>query len=221
MLPKALILDFDGLMIDSEMAIAATWRELYARYDLDFPERFWRSMVGTRENDDLLWNDLAERTGLVLDLAVLEPARRARGLELASELPLLPGVAEHLDAAAEAGIALAVASSSSDRWVSGHLARLGLLDRFAHVCTRELAARSKPDPGVYLVALDRLGVAAGDALAYEDSAPGVSSAKAAGLRVVAVPGSFTEAMDFSAADVVLSTLAEMEPAILWGQLDAG
>ena len=169
---RALIFDFDGLIIDSETAISATWIELYARYGLPFPEHLFRRMVGTREYDDLLWNDLAEKTGLSLDIEILEPARRARGVEFANRLHTLPGVVAHLDAAADAGLALAVASSSSAWWVDGHLARLGLAERFSAVCTRELAARSKPDPGVYLVALERLGVAAADAIAFEDSRGG-------------------------------------------------
>ena len=217
--PKALIFDFDGLIIDSETAIADTWRELYGRHGLDFPEHLWCRMVGTREHDDLLWNDLAEQTGLTFDLAVLEPERRARGVALANGLAVLPGVVEHLDAAREAGLALAVASSSSDWWVSGHLTRLGLRDRFAHVCTRELATRSKPDSGIYLVALERLGMEAADAIAFEDSQAGVAAARAAGIRVVAVPGSFSEEMDFSADGAVLPTLAEVEPARLWEALE--
>jgi len=218
---RALIFDFDGLIIDSETAISATWVELYARHGLPFPEHLYRRMVGTREYDGLLWTDLAEQTGLSLDLEALEPERRARGLEFANRLRPLPGVVAHLDAAADAGFALAVASSSSAWWVDGHLSRLGLSERFSAVCTRELAERSKPDPGVYLVALERLGVAACDAVAFEDSGAGVLAAKAAGLRAVAVPGSFSEQMDFSAADAVIASLADTKPADLWERLERG
>ena len=217
---RALIFDFDGLIIDSETAVAQTWRELYARHGLDFPDHLWRRMVGTREHDGLLYRDLAEKTGRALDIAALEPSRRARGVELANELPALPGVLAHLDAACEAALPVAIASSSSEWWVAGHLARLGLAERFSAVCTRELAERSKPDPGVYLIAIERLGVAGRDALAFEDSEAGVVAAKAAGLRAVAVPGSFTEHMDFSAADVVVVSLDEVEPAALWEQFRA-
>ena len=216
---RALIFDFDGLIIDSETAISATWIELYARHGLPFPEHLWRRMVGTREHDDLLWNDLAEQTGLPLDVAVLEPERRARGVELANLLNPLPGVVAHLDAARQAGLALAVASSSSAWWVGGHLERLGLTERFSAVCTRELVAHSKPDPGIYLAALERLGVAAAETVALEDSQAGVEAAKAAGLRAVAVPGSFSEEMDFSAADVVVASLADVGPAELWERLE--
>ena len=216
---RALIFDFDGLIIDSETAIAQSWTQVYASHGLDFPLQLWRRMVGTREHDDLLWNNLAEQTGLTLDIAALEPIRRARGVELANKLPMLPGVAALTSAGRASGLSMAIASSSSDWWVSGHLRRLGLLEAFDVVCTRELAARSKPDPGVYLAALERLGVPARDALALEDSEAGVTAARAAGLRVVAVPGSFSEDMDFSAASVVVASLADVEPAALWARID--
>lgn len=215
---RALIFDFDGLIIDSETAIAATWIELYDAHAVPFPEHLWRRMVGTREHDDLLWTDLAEQTGAALDVASLEPERRARGVELANGLDPLPGVVAHLDAACAAGLTLAVASSSSAWWVEGHLERLGLRERFSAVCTKELAPRSKPDPGVYHAVLDRLGVTALEAIAFEDSQAGVTAAKAARLPTVAVPGTFAEEMDFSAADVVVASLADVEPALLWRQV---
>ena len=64
-------------------------------------------------------------------------------------------------------------------------------------------------------------MAARDALAFEDTQAGVAAAKAAGLRVVAVPGSFSEEMDFSAADAVAGTLADVEPAAMWERFDFG
>jgi HAD superfamily hydrolase (TIGR01509 family) len=216
---SALVFDFDGLIIDSETAISATWIELYSRHGVPFPEHLWRRMIGTREHDDLLWNHLAEQTGMSLDVEMIEPERRERGIELANLLQPLPGVVEHLEAAAAVGLRLAIASSSSAWWVNGHLERLGLDGRFSVVCTKECAPRSKPDPGVYRCAIERLGFAAGEALAFEDSQAGVEAAKSAGLQVVAVPGSFTEEMDFSAADMVVASLADIAPVALWRRFE--
>jgi HAD superfamily hydrolase (TIGR01509 family) len=206
---KAIVFDFDGLIIDSETAIAGAWRELYAAHDRPLPEHLLRRMLGTRENDHLLWDELQALAG-PLDLEALRASHRARGVALANELPLLPGVRKQLDAARDAGLRLAVASSSSAWWVHGHLERLGIRDRFAAVCSKEDSPRSKPDPGVYLAALRRLEVLASDAVAIEDSEPGVAAAKAAGLRCVAVPGSFTEQMSFAKADLVLPSLEELD-----------
>jgi len=207
---RALIFDFDGLIIDSEVPVAESWREIFEREGVPFPEDLWRTMVGTRENDDVLWNELERLTGRRFPAEQLEPPRRARSIELASCLGPLPGIIDMLDFAASVGVPVAIASSSSSGWVRGHLERLGLLARFAIVCTKEDASRTKPDPAVYVEVVRRLGVDASHAVAFEDSAPGVASAKAAGLIVVAVPGSFTEDMDFSAADLVLGSLGERE-----------
>ncbi len=216
---RALILDFDGLIIDSETAVAGAWAEIFASEGLEFPDELWRSMVGTRENDGVLWVELERLAGHTLDTESLDAIRRARGVELSDELPALPGVTSLIERARELDLSLAVASSSSRWWVSGHLERLGLTERFDVVCTREDAARSKPYPDVYLEALATLGVAADHAVAFEDSAPGVAAAKAAGLCVVAVPGSYTEHMDFSQADRVLGSLERLSLEALLAQTD--
>ena len=138
---RAVVFDFDGLVIDSERAIAQAWRELYDERGLTLPENLLRKMLGTREHDNLLWDELQASAG-PLDLATLRASHRARGVALANELPLLPGVLKQLDAARDHGLRLAVASSSSAWWVNGHLERLGIRDRFAAVCSKEDAPRS-------------------------------------------------------------------------------
>lgn len=216
---RAIVFDFDGLIIDSEHAVAGSYAEIYAAEGLEFPVATWALMVGTREHDSVLWDDLTAKTGRLFSPAEMDAARRQRSIELAEQLEPLPGVLAHLDAAAEARMLLAVASSSSAWWVRGHLERLGLMGRFEVVCTKEDAVRSKPDPGIYTEALRRLGVPAAQAFAFEDTEPGIAAAKAAGMRAVGVPGSFTEHMDFSAADVVLKSLAEMSAQELWERLE--
>ena len=106
------------------------------------------------------------------------------------------------------GLGLAVASSSEHEWVDTHLTRLGLRERFAYLACHDGRLRAKPAPDTYLDACEAVGVAPGDAIAVEDSFNGVVAARAAGMRVVAVPNGVTSAMDFSTADLVLSSLAE-------------
>ena len=132
----------------------------------------------------------------------------AREHALADAQQLLPGVLARLDEAAELGLRLAVASSSSRTWVARHLARLGILDRFEALLTRGDVERTKPDPGLYLGALAALDVDAHEAFALEDSVNGILAAKTAGLHVVAVPGPLMRCADFSAADLLLASLEE-------------
>jgi beta-phosphoglucomutase-like phosphatase (HAD superfamily) len=104
---------------------------------------------------------------------------------------------------------IGLASSSSCRWVEGHLARLGLRDYFEVVRAKDDVAVTKPDPALYRSAVEKLGVLPEQAIAFEDSANGVLSAKRAGLYCVAVPNALTRQTDTSLADLVLSSLEEM------------
>lgn len=205
---EAVVLDFDGLIIDSEVAVAAAWSEVFEREGFVLPQDLWRSMVGTRENDGVLWDELERLSGRRLARAAGDSERRRRGVELSAALPALPGVEAVLRSARVHGVRIGLASSSSRWWVEGHLDRLALSHYFDAVCTREDAKRSKPFPDIYRTVLERLGVDARSALAFEDSSPGVTAAKAAGLTVVAVPGSYTEHMSFDHADEVVASLAE-------------
>jgi len=211
---RALIFDFDGLLVDTESTALRSWQELYDAWGQALPLDSWATTIGTW---DARWDpatDLSERIGRALTDDELAE-RFARETELALALPLLPGVRAHLDAARAQGLALAIASSSSAAWVLGHLRRHDLAETFACVITRDDVARTKPDPELYSAALACLHVGADEALAYEDSVLGVAAAKAAGVRVVAVPGPLTRDGDFSAADVVLGSLADATPEAIW------
>jgi beta-phosphoglucomutase-like phosphatase (HAD superfamily) len=118
-------------------------------------------------------------------------------------------VLEWLDDAELLGLALGVASSSPLAWVEGHLERLGIRSRFRSIVCRTHNRPPKPAPDLYLAALDDLGVAASDTIAVEDSPNGITAAKAAGLFCVAVPNPMTRPLDFSGADLLLDSLADL------------
>lgn len=206
---RGLVLDFDGLVIDSEQTSLRAWQELYAAHGGELPLAQWLTLIGTSDGLFDVRGELERQAGRALAWERLEPQLRARERELADELPLLPGVAALLDNARAIGLALGVASSSSRRWVEGHLGRLGIRDRFGAVLTRDDVVRTKPDPALYLAALEALGLAAADALAFEDSPNGVLAARAARMRVVAVPGALVRDLAFAPADAMLPSLDAM------------
>lgn len=209
--PAAILLDFDGLLCDTERAAFRSWQELYRRLGHEFPPRVWAGMCGRSTGAQIALADLAGRLGRPASSAD-RAWRQRRKAELADQEPLRPGVAELLRAAAQRGIAAAVVSSSSREWVHHHLRRLGVLPLLATVVTGDDAARHKPAPDLYLAALGRLGVAATGAVAFEDSAAGVRAALAAGLRCVAVPGAVGDREALSAAHLVLDDLAGFDLA---------
>src|SRR5438128_11934395 len=132
---------------------------------------------------------------------------------------LLPWVVSLLDAARARGIKIGVASSSTSDWVSGHLERLGILDRFDCLRCRDDVAHAKPEPDLYVAVLACLGVSASEAIAIEDSPHGITAAKRAGMRCVAIPNSITARLALSRADVTLTSLADVTLQQLLRRID--
>lgn len=220
---RAVVFDFDGLVLDTESAILRAWQEEYERHGVEFPsEHFIRANVGTiRGQADYVdeYDELERLVGAPVDRDEIVARRTDRHEELLAGVPPNPGVTEWLDAVEEAGLARGVASSSPRDWVVPHLERLDLLHRFDHVSTRtDVDDRAKPDPAVYLHALEHLGVGAGEAVALEDSPAGVKAAKGAGMFTVAVPSPVTRILDFASgpltADLVVDSLADFTLADL-------
>jgi HAD superfamily hydrolase (TIGR01509 family) len=210
--PALVLLDFDGLICDTEQAARQSWQDLYAGYGFRFPAEVWHRMIGRSGGEAVAVADLAGRLGRPPLPERLE-WRRARKQRLADGRPVRPGIDALLRRAARAGTPVGVVSSSPLSWVGGHLTRLGLRDRMAFLVTGEVTPRHKPAPDLYLAALARASVPAGRALALEDSPTGVAAACAAGVRCVAVRGGGPSAIDrarFAGADVILDSLESGE-----------
>jgi HAD superfamily hydrolase (TIGR01509 family) len=206
MLPRALIFDFDGLILDTETPDLVAWQEIFAEHNLVLNHEFWCQFVGRHGGMLDVVARLEELSGIVQDSDIILARRRARCLEMIHSQGPRPGVERWLREAQAESIPCAVASSSSLVWVEGHLERLGLRQLFAGIRCRDHVERTKPDPDVYLAAIDCLGVAPDEAIAIEDSPHGVSAAKAAGLYCLAVPNEVTRPLDFSHADMVVESL---------------
>jgi HAD superfamily hydrolase (TIGR01509 family) len=205
---RALVFDFDGLILDTEEPIYRSWLEVYEAHGESLPFERWVQIVGSTTAEFHPQHHLEERLGRPLTQEVID-RRIGRRTELILAQRLLPGIIQHVDAAKSLGLKLGVASSSTRDWVSGHLDRLGILGRFDCVRCRDDVTNAKPAPDLYIAVLDCLGVSASEALAIEDSPNGVIAAKRAGMRCVAIPNSITSRLDLSAADLVLRSLAEV------------
>ncbi len=207
---RALIFDFDGLIIDTESALIDAYGEIHARHRVPFDRALFLRSVGHADYAFDPWHAFEKRS----DRAALELERREcnRGLDL--KLAPLPGVLALLDEARTAGLPLGIASNSRHGHVEGHLTRLGLIDRFTEIGCRDDVASPKPEPDVYRYVVNRLGLLARDAVAFEDSHTGALAAKRAGLRVVAVPNSSTAHHDFAHVDRVIPSLRDCNLAQL-------
>jgi HAD superfamily hydrolase (TIGR01509 family) len=215
---RAIVFDFDGLILDTEEPVYRSWLEVYEAHGERLPFERWVQIVGSTTAEFHPQRHLEERLGRPLSQEVLE-GRIGRRTEMILAQQVLPGILQHIDEAKSRGLKLGVASSSTRDWVSGHLERLGILGRFDCVRCRDDVNNAKPAPDLYLAVLDCLGVSPSQALAIEDSPNGVIAAKQAGMLCVAIPNSITAKLDLSHADLVLRSLADVSLSDLLKRLD--
>lgn len=206
---KAIALDFDGLILDTETASYLSFREICQEYGHDMPLAVWREWAGGIRTWPLACEYLEELLGKSVDREELHRHHRAIYNEMIAEWDVLPGVREVLDTAGRLGLKVALASSASAAWAVNHVKRYGLLDYFDFLQTRDNVTKVKPDPEIYLKAVDGLGVRADETIAFEDSVVGTQAAKAAGLYCVAVPNHVTANCSFDHVDIRLSSLLDM------------
>jgi HAD superfamily hydrolase (TIGR01509 family) len=210
---RAIVFDFDGLILDTEEPVYRSWLEVYEAHGEDLPFERWVQIVGSTTAGFHPQHHLEERLGRSLSQEVLD-RRIGRRTEMILAQEVLPGVVRRLEEAKGMGLKIGLASSSTSDWVEGHLARLGILESFDCLRCRDQVANPKPEPDLYLAVLECLGVTASEAIAIEDSPNGIHAAKRAGLRCVAIPNSITASLDLGEADIVLGSLAEVTLASL-------
>ena len=209
---KALIFDFDGLILDTETPDYQTWQSIYRDHGFELPQDEWGKIVGG-------WGistfDAAAHLSLLsqgrLDSVSLRDRHRSESSALLLSQPVLPGVIDTLRQAKQLGLKLAIGSSSPHSWVDTHAKRLGIFDYFdTVVCEDEVGiGRTKPYPDVYLAALKKLQVQKNEAVVFEDSPNGVRAARTAGIFVVAIPNPVTSLLTFEGANLTLRSLKDL------------
>lgn len=215
---RALIFDFDGLILETEAPDFQSWQETFEERGVCLTFETWAPFIGQSAGAFDPYAHLETQLGRPVDRAALRVGRRRRFLELVEAQPLREGVLECLNTARRVGLRLAVASSSDRAWVEGHLGRRGILDYFHALHCREDVEFAKPNPALYLRALRQLDMAASEAIAFEDSPNGIRAAKRAGLYCVAVPNPMTAALLLDEADLRLDSLGALCLEALLAQL---
>ncbi len=201
---RALIFDFDGLILDTETALIDAYGDVHGAHGIPFDRPLFARGVGHADFAFDPWRAF----GAGADRASLEDQRVAfnRARNLAQQV--LPGFEGLVAAARAAGLRVGLASNSGHAHVNGHLARLGLADRFDFIACREDVAAPKPEPDLYRLVLEKFGIRGSEAIAFEDSHTGTLAAKRAGLWVVAVPNASTSHHDFAHVDLEVGSLAD-------------
>jgi beta-phosphoglucomutase len=203
------IFDMDGVLVDSYQAHFESWRQMAAEYGLSMTEPQFRATFGRTSRDIIrnLWGEGA----IPADQADAADDRKElyyrRIVEKA--FPAMPGASELLSQLAQAGFKMAIGSSGPPANVSLAIDRLGK-GLFGAVVTGREVTRGKPDPQVFVLAADKLGVSPRCCAVVEDAPAGVEAALRAGMYAIALTG--TAARDkLSHAHWVVDSLSQITP----------
>ena len=201
---KAILFDFDGLLMDTESIMLQTWQYEWQQWGLVLDlDGFFVDHGG--DVTEQRYDALARAVGDGYDRNLSHMRRIHYRDQLHADLDLSPGMRAWIEEAEALDLSLAIASSSPLAWLHSHLGRAGVIDRFQVLAGGDEVEHHKPAPDVYRLALDRLGVDSTSALAFEDSPHGILAAQAAGLRCVAIPNPHVSAERVAHAELVLTS----------------
>lgn len=181
---RGLILDLDGVVVDSHPAHMRAWNLFLASVGKEVPDEELEFVLEGRKREDILRHFLGDLT----EDQVRHYGEQKEALfkNIASEIKTIHGLPGFLEQATNAGLAMALASSGSRSRVEYTLRQLDFKDRFQAVVTGDDVPRGKPDPALFLLAAGRMQVRPDEVLVCEDAVNGVEAAKAAGMKCLAI-----------------------------------
>jgi HAD superfamily hydrolase (TIGR01509 family) len=213
---KAVLFDFDGVLVDSAEINFEVKRRLFLPFGLELSEREFREIWVSPTSGKKAGNKyFVKLHGLNADVQELREKQKPIFVALFREkAELMPGALSFIKALKERKIPVAIVSSNFRYNIDVVLQKFGLQRCFDAIISTEDCSKPKPHPEPYLKAIQKLGVKPENVLAFEDSGNGVESAKSAGCKCIAMPNHFTLNEDFSKADLVVKSLTEIDFTIL-------
>ena len=206
---KAAIFDMDGLILDSERTVLSCWEKIGEKYGFKDIVSYGISVIG--KNKKATIDEFERIYGEPGDRYERELREIYNGLAQKGEVPLKPHTLELLESMKNAGMKIAIASSSTREEVTTQMEMLGALKFFDTCVCGDQVTKSKPDPEIFLLACDALGVKPEEAVGLEDSFNGVRACKASGLYTIMVPDIIRPDDEMKGlADVILPSLKEVQ-----------
>ena len=206
----AVIFDVDGVLTDSYIPHFQSWQRMFGEIGVDFTDDQFRSTFGRTNRDifaELYPGDMNEQRSRALG-----DRKELLYREIITEsFTPLPGAVELIDALFAAGFKLAVGSSGPPENVALTLEKLGRANRFSAVITGADVQNGKPNPQVFLLAAERLGVPPRQCAVIEDAPQGIEAANRAGMTSIAILGT-TDAANLSHAKLIVAGHSELSPA---------
>lgn len=207
--PLAVIFDVDGVLIDSYQPHFRSWQQLFAEMDVEFSEETFRSTFGRTNRD--IFETLYD--GELSDGRIRELGDRKEALyreQIRQDFPAMAGAAELIDALAEDRWKLAVGSSGPPANIALTLEKLERLDKIDVQVTADDVQRGKPDPQVFQIAAERLGVPPDRCAVVEDAPQGIEAANRAGMVSIGLTGTVPRER-LQEANLVVDQLDELTP----------
>lgn len=184
---KAFIFDMDGVLLDTETICEKSWKIVASEMNLQNIEKVFYSCLGTTKVETRKIFKSFYGENFDIEHFVKRADELFHFVEETEGIDLMPHAKECLQFLKSAGFRLAIASSTRGETVRRQLQRAGLLEYFETLATGDLVKNSKPDPEIYLLACNQLGLGSHNCVAIEDSFNGVRSATNANLRTIMVP----------------------------------
>jgi HAD superfamily hydrolase (TIGR01509 family) len=182
---KAAIFDMDGLLIDSERIIMQACIVAAKQVGISYTQAEYVELIGRAGPDST--RIMVEQLGGVQNFNQVMQGLDTLLAEHNHTFPLKNGVLPLLKHYQSNNIICSVASSSPIHHISHRLSQVGVFDYFSHITSGQEVTRGKPNPDIYLLAIEKLGISPKECIAFEDSENGARAAIAAGLKVVVVP----------------------------------
>ncbi|MGG5370687.1 HAD family hydrolase [Enterococcus sp. AZ196] len=207
---EAIIFDMDGVLVDSEYTYFQSKSQILREAGHEVEESYHFQFMGT--TGEYMWEQMKQEFSL--PLSVPEYIQQMTDLRQAmikrDGIKVIPHVQAFVKGLSEAGLKLAVASSSSLAEIKVSLAEIGLSNYFSEVVSTEEVTHSKPAPDVYLAAAERLGVNPENCLGIEDTKNGTGAVRNAGMVCVGFANPAFPKQDLAFADTVVSTFSELD-----------
>lgn len=207
---KAVIFDMDGVLVDSEPFHIEIEKRQFILNQVSISDEEHHQFMGIAT--DVMWKTIVQKYDLKLPAETLIEQNRTESIRFfseVSEIPVMPGLVELLEKLKTNNYLLAVASSSFPEIIELILERTGLKKYFQVIVSSQEAGKSKPEPDVFLLAAQKLGVDPSDCLVVEDSANGIKAAQSAGMQCVAYQCSGANPQSQKEAETVVQNYAQL------------
>ena len=206
---KAVIFDMDGVLMNSEDIHYEVERNILKRFNVDFQMEEHVKYVGQRTAD--LWKGVCVDHSLDVEPELLAKEDNANYMQelKKGEFEPVRGIPQLIDHLEENGIRMIVASSATRSNIDIVMNKFGIVDRFEGYASGQDVQRAKPNPDIFLLAAEKLGLDPADCLVIEDAKHGVEAAKAAGMICIGYRNPSSGNQDLSSADLITDDINEL------------